>query len=627
MKSNTTLLRIFSRPALFLLLVFTGLGALAQNNVNIIVTPATTSTQVGQTFTVSVTADFTGTATLNGIDAFLNFNPADLQVVSAPTVPSATQALLEGVSVPFSSVSTMNSQGRVDHGRFTTNGDLASHPSSDFVLFSVTFQALRVPPGGNTALSFNTSLPRQTNAAEGTTVVLNQTINGTVTITSNCTPPTAAISNTTTCNGQPFSLTLANATGTGPFDLVVNGTTYNNVAVGGTFGLFTPPVEKVYTTNPIATSYGPDTDPPSAGAPALELGVKFRASVTGFVKGVRFYAPDMVSGTYTGHLWSSSGILLASATFSNVTPNGWQEVLFTTPVQIPANTTYIVSYHSTYGRYRATVGGYNSSGASNGSLTILRNGVDGGNGLFKYGPSSFPDQSVNATNYWVDVLFSPAVYSFNLTSVTSDDGCTNTGSLQTLVVTSVECGTLPVRFVSLSASAQEPDRVVLNWSTAEELNNRGFQIERSTDGVSWAAIGFVQSDNSSQDIRRYTYTDERLTPGRYYYRLKQIDLDNNYRYSTIVSATLGSAARYILEQNMPNPVQGQTAIRYTLADGGQVSLTLLDANGRQVKVLSNARREAGSYVEYFEPGGLAKGVYFYKLVVNGFSAVKKMFIQ
>lgn len=626
MNPNTTLPRMISRSVLMLLLVFISRSMLAQN-VNIIVSPATSSTQVGQTFTVSVVADFTGAATLNGIDAFLNFNPADLQVVSTPTVPAGTQSMLEGVSVPFASVATMNSLGRVDHGRFTTNGNIAAHPSSDFTLFSVTFQALRVPPGGNTALSFNTALPRQTNASEGSTVVLNQTINGTVTITSNCTPPTATISNTSTCNGQAFSLTLANATGTGPYSLTVNGNVYSNVAVGGSFGLFTPPVEKVYTTNPVTNSYGPDTDPPSTGAPAVELGVKFRTSVTGFVKGVRFYAPDMVSGTYTGHLWSAAGILLASATFSNVTPNGWQEVTFATPIQIPANTTYIVSYHSTYGRYRATVGGYNSAGASNGSITILRNGVDGGNGLFKYGPSSFPNQSVNATNYWVDVLFSPAVYSFNLTSVASADGCTNTGSLQTLVVTSVECGTLPVRFVSLAAAAQEPDRIVLNWSTAEELNNRGFQVERSVDGVNWTAIGFVPSDTRSQDIRRYTYTDERLTPARYYYRVKQIDFDNNYRYSIVVSATLGSAARYILEQNVPNPANGQTAIRYTLAEGGQVMLTLLDASGRQVKVLTSARREAGSYVEYFDPSGLAKGVYFYKLVVNEFSAVKKMFVQ
>jgi hypothetical protein len=137
----------------------------------------------------------------------------------------------------------------------------------------------------------------------------------------------------------------------------------------------------------------------------VELGVKFRSDVSGFITGIRFYKGPNNTGTHIGNLWSSSGQLLASATFANETAEGWQQVLFPTPVAIAANTTYIASYHTDVGFYSVD-GGYFGGGATvNGPLRALGNGEDGGNGVYLYGPSAFPTGSFNASNYWVDVLF------------------------------------------------------------------------------------------------------------------------------------------------------------------------------------------------------------------------------
>ncbi len=138
---------------------------------------------------------------------------------------------------------------------------------------------------------------------------------------------------------------------------------------------------------------------------AIEVGVKFRSDVAGYITGVRFYKGALNTGTHIGSLWSSTGQLLAQATFSNETATGWQQVTFSQPVAINANTTYVVSYHTTTGGYAYSSAYFASTGADNAPLHALQNGVDGSNGVYLYGAGGFPNQSYNATNYWVDVLF------------------------------------------------------------------------------------------------------------------------------------------------------------------------------------------------------------------------------
>jgi hypothetical protein len=133
---------------------------------------------------------------------------------------------------------------------------------------------------------------------------------------------------------------------------------------------------------------------------AVNLGVKFQASSSGFVAGVRFYKESDNTGSHIGSLWSSTGTLLASGTFSNETASGWQELDFSSPVAITANTTYVISYHTNTGHYAATTSGL-ASAVTNGPLTALASG-----GVYAYGSANaFPSNTFNASNYWVDVVY------------------------------------------------------------------------------------------------------------------------------------------------------------------------------------------------------------------------------
>jgi hypothetical protein len=140
----------------------------------------------------------------------------------------------------------------------------------------------------------------------------------------------------------------------------------------------------------------------SDGSP-IEIGVKFRSDVAGYITGIRFYKGAANNGTHVANLWSSSGTLLASATFTNETPSGWQQVTFSTPVAITAGTTYVASYYSLSG-YFAITGNYFASEYISWPLRAPAGETVNGNGVFKYGASGFPASGGNA-NYWVDVVF------------------------------------------------------------------------------------------------------------------------------------------------------------------------------------------------------------------------------
>jgi hypothetical protein len=138
---------------------------------------------------------------------------------------------------------------------------------------------------------------------------------------------------------------------------------------------------------------------------SVELGVKFRSEVAGTVTGIRFYKAAANTGTHIGGLWSASGTLLASATFTGESASGWQQVNFSTPVAISANTTYVAGYLAPKGHYSDTSSAFVSVGVSNPPLRALANPVSA-DGVYSYSSSStFPTRTYKATNYWVDVDF------------------------------------------------------------------------------------------------------------------------------------------------------------------------------------------------------------------------------
>jgi hypothetical protein len=182
----------------------------------------------------------------------------------------------------------------------------------------------------------------------------------------------------------------------------------------------------------------------SGSGPGVELGVKFRSDSSGTITGLRFYKSAGNTGTHIGNLWSSSGTLLATATFTSETASGWQQVSFSSPVAITANTVYVASYHTNVGHFSYNLNAFASAGVDNSPLHALQNGVSGGNGVYMYGgTSAFPSNTYNSANYWVDVVFSTTTAASTPTSsptlvsiaVTPTNPSVNAGATQQFVAT------------------------------------------------------------------------------------------------------------------------------------------------------------------------------------------------
>ena len=155
------------------------------------------------------------------------------------------------------------------------------------------------------------------------------------------------------------------------------------------------------------TIWAPSQAPvkPAASDPnPVEVGVRFRTTVNGFITAIRFYKGAANNGTHIASLWTSDGTLLMRATFVGETASGWQQVAFPSPIPVIANTSYIASYHTTTG-YAADQGYFSTSGVIGGTVEAPQDGVDGGNGVYVYGNPGFPANPFKGTNYWVDVVF------------------------------------------------------------------------------------------------------------------------------------------------------------------------------------------------------------------------------
>jgi hypothetical protein len=216
------------------------------------------------------------------------------------------------------------------------------------------------------------------------------------------------------CGAYSNKICVGNATNAIVSSLVEGATYYFAATTYTSLGLESSFSSEISYTVPVTTavaSIWPVTAVPAVvdgGADsAVELGVKFSSDVAGSITGVRFYKASANTGTHVGNLWTSTGTLLATATFTGETASGWQQVTFATPVSITANTVYVASYHANTGHYSFDNNCFSANGVDNPPLHALATGVSGGNGVYAYGSSSaFPNQvSSTARNYWVDVVW------------------------------------------------------------------------------------------------------------------------------------------------------------------------------------------------------------------------------
>ncbi len=182
---------------------------------------------------------------------------------------------------------------------------------------------------------------------------------------------------------------------------------------------------------------------------------------------------------------------------------------------------------------------------------------------------------------------------------------------------------LPVELVSLTVSVGSGE-VVLDWSTASETNNRGFEIERKTVNGNWQTIGFTPGAGNSSEPKEYTYTDRNPPAELMQYRLKQIDFNGTSAYSAVQAVQLTGARQFSLEQNYPNPFNPATKLQYSVSENTTVQLRVFNIYGEQVTTLVDQHQEAGEYSVDFIPANLAAGVYYYVLEAGNFKQARKM---
>ncbi len=182
---------------------------------------------------------------------------------------------------------------------------------------------------------------------------------------------------------------------------------------------------------------------------------------------------------------------------------------------------------------------------------------------------------------------------------------------------------VPVELTSFSAIVNN-NTVSLNWQTATELNNRGFEIEKQKENNDWQKIGFVDGNGTTTEAQSYSFVDKNLSAGKYQYRLKQIDFDGTYEYSNEIEVEIGIPEKFELFQNYPNPFNPSTTIKFALPKSANVKLDVYSISGEYITTLVKDYMPAGNHSIQFVAEGLSSGVYIYKLVAGENSFSKKM---
>ncbi|MDO8548776.1 MAG: T9SS type A sorting domain-containing protein [Ignavibacteria bacterium] len=177
--------------------------------------------------------------------------------------------------------------------------------------------------------------------------------------------------------------------------------------------------------------------------------------------------------------------------------------------------------------------------------------------------------------------------------------------------------TVPVELTSFTGS-YVGQAVKLNWTTATEVNNNGFEIQRSSEGGNFVTVGFVQGKGTSTEATNYSFVDKNISSRtEYSYRLKQIDFDGNYSFSDIINLGASLPVSLVLNQNYPNPFNPVTNISFALPSKSNVSLEIYNLVGQKVMTLVQGNLEKGPYSYTVDASNLSSGIYIYSLSATG----------
>ncbi|HZW38292.1 MAG TPA: YCF48-related protein [Ignavibacteriaceae bacterium] len=185
----------------------------------------------------------------------------------------------------------------------------------------------------------------------------------------------------------------------------------------------------------------------------------------------------------------------------------------------------------------------------------------------------------------------------------------------------------PVELMSLTSSVNGRD-VTIRWSTATELNNSGFEVERKSENSNWQRIGFVNGKINSTEINNYKFTDKNLALGKYNYRIKQLDVNGTYEYFNVENTIEISVPNvFSLEQNYPNPFNPSTSISFNVPVKSEITLKIYNILGKEVANLLNEVKDARYYTINYNASDLASGIYFYELRAGNKTITKKMMLM
>jgi len=271
----------------------------------------------------------------------------------------------------------------------------------------------------------------------------------------------------------------------------------------------------------------------------------------------------------------------------------------------------------------------------NGNIVVA--GFSSPSGLYFYSPSGtlYKTLSIVTGNRSAYLLPNGNFITTNATGIHEIDS-TSGALVRTIIaganyqyVSLYDYTTIPVELTSFTANVIDRN-VVLNWTTATETNNLGFEILRSAQNDNhWQKIGYVPGFGTTTEPKSYSYTDQSLNSGTYYYRLKQIDYDGGFTYSDVAEVEVSLPTVFSLEQNYPNPFNPSTSIQFSLPVDAQVAISIYNLVGEKVAEVVNKEFSAGTHKVNLDASTLTSGIYFYQLDAAGndsktFSSVKKM---